>query len=245
VPIALILPLVDLLLIIHVIKTGRIKPWLFVITFFPGVGAALYVVMELIPDWTRSRDGRRAREQIERKLNPTGRYRKLREELAVVDTIANRAALAEECLAIARFDEARDHFESILAMSHGDDPLYMLGRARAEFGLGRAATAVATLEALKSRWPDYRSPEGHLLYARSLEMAGHDEQALATYDAVGRYFPGAEPRVRQARLLRKLGREAEAKAVAEDVVRKLKHAPAYARRNQKIWLAAAQDMARA
>ena len=73
----------------------------------------------------------------------------------------------------------------------------MLGRARAEFGLGEPALAVATLDELKARWPDYRSPEGHLLYAKALEGAGRDEEALAAYEAVGAYYPGAEPRVRR------------------------------------------------
>jgi hypothetical protein len=50
--------------------------------------------------------------------------------------------------------------------------------------------------------------------------------------------------VRQAQLLQKLGRDAEAKAIAEDVVRGLSRAPAHVRKNQRQWLAGAQKLVR-
>ena len=219
-------------------------PWFYVILFLPGIGAAIYVVVELIPEWTGSHKGRQTRRQIAKKLNPTGRYRQLVDELAIVDTISNRSALAEECLAIGKFDEALTQYSDLLERPLGDEPVFMLGRARAEFGLGRMAQAVTTLEALKARWPDYTSFDGHLLYARALEGAGRDEEALTSYEAVGRYFPGAEPRVREAQLLKRLGRDAEAKAIAEDVARTLTRAPAHVRRNQKEWLRLAEQLAK-
>ena len=92
------------------------------------------------------------------------------------------------------------------------------------------------------RWPDFHSADGHLLYAIALEEDGRDDEALANYANVGEYFPGVEPRVRQAQLLQKLGREAEAKAVAQDVVRGLRRAPAHVRRNQRPWLVSAQTV---
>ena len=76
----------------------------------------------------------------------------------------------------------------------------------------------------------------------ALEKAGSNDEALANYAAVGQYFPGAEPRVRQAQLLQRLGRENEARALAEDVVRTLSRAPAHVRHNQRQWLASAQKL---
>ncbi len=107
-----------------------------------------------------------------------------------------------------------------------------------------AGAAIATLEELKRRWPDYKSADGHLLYAMALEKAGRNDEALANYAAVGQYFPGPEPRVRQAQLLQRLGRGDEARALAEDVVRTLGRAPAHVRQNQRQWLESAQKLAR-
>ncbi len=243
-PYGVLLTILDVALIIHVIRTGRFMPWFYVILFLPGIGAAIYVVMELIPEWTGSRKGQMARRQIATALNPTGRYRQLVDELGIVDTIANRSALAEECLRLGKFDEALGLYAGILEKPLGDEPAFALGKARAEFGLGRTADAVATLDDLKRHWPDYSSFDGHLLYARALEGVGRNDEALENYEGVARYFPGAEPRVRQALLLRKLGRVEEARAIADEVARGLKRAPAHVRRNQGEWLSQAQQIAK-
>jgi hypothetical protein len=244
IPLGWIVAGVDIALIVHAARTGRFTPWGFVILFLPGIGALAYIVVELVPEWLGSTTTRRAGSRIAGALDPERRYRELKDELAIVDTIANRSALAEACLSLGKFEEARTHYVAILASPQGDEPGFLLGRARAEFGLGQPALAVATLDELKARWPDYRSPEGHLLYARALEGADRDEEALAAYAAVGADYPGAEPRVRQAELLARLGRGDQARALAEEVARDLRRAPAHVRRAQSQWLAAAEKLAR-
>jgi hypothetical protein len=243
-PTWIIVAVLNIALIVHAAKTGRFMPWGLIILFLPGIGALAYVVVELLPEWFGSTKVRRTRQQIAGAMNPTGRYRQLQEELEIVDTIANRSALAGECLTLGKYEEALAQYDAILARPLGEEPGFMLGRARAEYGLGRAGAALATLDELKRRWPDYQSADGHLLYAMALEREGRDDEALADYAAVGQYFPGPEPRVRQAQLLQRLGRDGEARALAEDVVRTLSRAPAHVRKNQRQWLASAQKLAR-
>ena len=243
-PIATLIFILDIALVVHAAKTGRFSPWGYIILFLPGIGAAIYIVVELAPEWLGSYKGQIARQSVARAVNPGRRYRELTDELALVDTIANRAALAEECVALGKFEEALFHYDAIVAQPLGEEPQFFLGKARAQFGLGQSEASVATLDELKRRWPDFRSPDGHLLYAIALEASGRDDEALANFVNVGQYFPGVEPRVRQAQLLQKLGREAEAKAVAQDVVRGLGRAPAHVRKNQRQWLASAQRLAR-
>jgi hypothetical protein len=240
----LFVTLLSLGFMIHAAKTGRFMPWFYVILFLPGIGAAAYVVVELVPAWFGSYGGQRARGQISSTLNPSRRYRQLKDELLVVDTIANRSALAEECLRLGKFGEALEQYESILAKPLGDEPAIMLGKARAEFGLSRAGEAVATLEALQSKWPSYQSSERHLLLAMSLEGVGRNEEALASYEQASRHFPGPEPLVRRAELLRRLGRGPEARALAGEVVADLNRAPPYVRKSQSEWLLRAQRVAR-
>jgi hypothetical protein len=234
VPFGVLIATIDMLLLVHIIKTGRFYPWAFVLVLLPGVGAAIYVTCELAPEWLGLRAGRSGR--ATNVFGTSVRYKELRAELAVVDTNATRAALAQECLDMDKFEEAREHYHTILSRPLGDEPAYMLGRARAEYGLDRFADCVATLEQLIKRWSTFSSPDSHLLYARALEGVGRYEEALANYENVGRYYPGVEPRVRKAILLVRLGRGVEGRALAEDVVRALGRAPAHIRRNQRIWL---------
>src|SRR6476659_2488856 len=90
-----------------------------------------------------------ARRRVAAKLDPEKRYRELSDRLLDADTIANRAAVAAECLAVARFDEAERHYDHILSLPMGDDPNYALGKAKAQFGAKRPADAVATLDSLQ------------------------------------------------------------------------------------------------
>jgi len=240
----LLVTLLSLPFLIHAAKTGRFMPWFYIILFLPGIGAAAYVVVELAPAWFGSAKARGAGRRLATTLNPMGNYRKLADDLAVVDTIANRAALAEECLRLGRFDEALGQYDAILAKPQGDEPGYMLGKARAELGLGQAAQVVATLDTLTATWPGYASVDRDLLRAMALEGAGRNDEALEAYDAASLHYPGPEPRARLASLLQRLGREAEARAVAGEIVQSLKRAPAHVRASQREWLASAQRIAR-
>lgn len=240
----LILLLVDVICVVHAAKTGRFWPWGALILALPGFGALAYFLMEILPEWMGSPQGQRARERVVSRLDPDKQYRLLTDQLEITDTIANRAALAEECLELEKFDEAQRHYEHILALPMGDEAAYMLGKARAQFGLRHAQGTVATLDELRARWPDYQSAEGHLLYARALEEMGRSEDALFEYQAVTNYYPGAEARVRYALLLDKLGQHAEAKAVLTEVLARYKRSPRYVRRMQSEWIARAEKALR-
>ena len=243
-PLALILGVLDVILVVHAAKTGRFSPWAYVILLIPVFGALAYVAVELVPEWFGGVQGQKARKRFVTTLDPERRYRALVDELAITDTIANREALAAECLALGKFEEAKRHFDEIVARPLGEEPVYFLGRARAEFGLGRPADAIATLDDLRRRWPDYQSADGHLLYARSLEGAGRTEEALAEFKALADYFPGAEARVRYGMLLGRLGREAEARRVLTDVLTHMRRAPKYVRKVQAEWIGLAEKALR-
>jgi hypothetical protein len=243
-PLGLVLLLIEVVCIVHAAKTGRFMPWGFIILFIPGFGALAYVLIELVPEWFGSAQGQHARRKVVSTLDPGKRYRLLTDELAVADTIANRAALAEECLALGKFQEAEQHYDHILALPMGDDAVYALGKARAQFGVGDAQGAVATLDGLRQRWPDYQSAEGHLLYARALEAAGRTDEALYEYQAVANYYPGAEARVRYGLSLDSAGRSDEARVVLTDALTQLKRAPKYVRRREAEWAALAEKALR-
>ena len=127
----LIILLIQVVLIVHAAKTGRFWPWGHVILFLPGFGALAYALVELLPEWFGSVQGQHAKKRVVSTLDPGKHYRLLTDQLEVTDTIANRAALAEECLTLGKFDEALRHYEHILSLPLGDDAVYALGKARA------------------------------------------------------------------------------------------------------------------
>ena len=115
-----------------------------------------------------------------------------------------------------------------------------LAKAQAQFGRKQPAEALATLDALRERWPDFESAEGHLLYARSLAELGRLDEALEEYQTVSQYFPGAEARVRYGLLLQLVGRTAEARMVFNELLIQMRRAPKYLRDAQAEWLSIAE-----
>ena len=95
-PAALVILLLDITLIYHASRTGRLQPWAFIILMVPLIGALAYIVVELIPEWWGGPGAAQARKRVANRLDPEKRYRELSDKLATSDTIANRAALAAE-----------------------------------------------------------------------------------------------------------------------------------------------------
>jgi len=172
-PVALVVLLLDITLIYHASRTGRLQPWAFIILMVPLIGALAYIAVELVPEWFSSPGARQARQRVANRLDPEKRYRELCDRLAATDTIANRAALAEECAKVGRFSEAEQHYGHILSLPMGHDPAYAFGKAQAEFSAKRPADALATLDDLQKQWPDFDSADAHLSTpARSPRSAG-------------------------------------------------------------------------
>jgi hypothetical protein len=239
-PFALVILLLDITLVYHASRTGRLQPWAFIILMIPGIGALAYILVELVPEMLSGPGAQQARRRVANKLDPEKLYRELSDQLAATDTIANRAALAAECLKIGRFDEAEHHYDHILKLPMGSEPLYALGRAQADFGRNRPAEVIATLDDLQKRWPDFQSAEGHLLYARALADVGRPDEALEEFRAVAAYFPGAEACVRYGLLLKLMGRTSESKVVFTELLIQMKRAPKYLREAQAEWLSIAE-----
>jgi hypothetical protein len=233
---ALVLVLgLQLLCAAHVIRTGRPCQWLFIILALPLAGCLAYFLLEILPDLSHSRAARQAVRDISAVIDPERELRERAERAAEADTVANRTALAEECLRLGRPTDAKRLFESCLTGIHATDHALMLGLAQARFALEDYAGACETLDRLRAAHTGLDCPEGHLLYARSKEQQGEVEQALIEYVALAGYHPGEEARCRLALLLQKTGRVAEARALFEQVVRTVERASKLYYRAERDW----------
>jgi len=230
--------------IIHVIKTGRNQLWIWVL-IIPGVGMAgilAYVVVEIIPQLFRSRTAQRAARGFRKALDPGADLRRYENEVRLAGNVASRQRYAEELLRHERYDEAVAQYREALTGLYEHDPNLMLGLAQAQFGKGDASAARATLDELIRLNPDFRSPAGHLLYARALAAEGNVQKALEEYQVIAYSYPGAEAAVRYAQLLQAQGRPEEARKVARELLEQARIAPGHYRRAQRPWLEAAQRL---
>ena len=233
---------IQALLIVHVIKSGRNQLWIWVLLLLAAVGPINYVVVELLPEVFRSRTAQRTARGLKKAMDPQADLRRYESEARLTANVASRQRYAEELVRHARYDEAIAQYRETLSGLYEHDPNLMLGLAQAQFGKGDASGARSTLDELIRRNPDFRSPGGHLLYARALEAEGNISKALEEYQVLAPSYPGAEAAVRYAQLLEKQGRRSEAQQVARDLLEQARIAPGHYRRAQRPWLEAAQRL---
>jgi len=203
--------IVQVALIIHVVKTGRNQIWIWVLALLSLPGAIAYIAVEILPELFRSRTAQRTARGLRKTMDPGADLRRYESEARVASNVASRQRYAEELVRHERYDEAIGQYREALTGLYEHDPNLMLGLAQAQFDKGDASAARATLDELIQRNPDFRSPAGHLLYARALEAEGNVPKALEEYAVLAPSYPGAEASVRYAQLLQAQGRrQAEA-----------------------------------
>jgi hypothetical protein len=239
----LILSLViQVALIVHVVRTGRNQIWIWILVLLPLAGPIAYIAAELLPDLFRSRAAQRAGRGLRRAMDPERDLRRYANEVQVAGNVASRQRYAEELVRHQQYDEAILQYRGALTGLYEHDPNLMLGLAHAQFGKGDPAAARTTLDELIRHNPDFRSPGGHLLYARALEAEGNVPKALEEYAVLAPSYPGAEASVRYAQLLKAQGRLAEAQKVVRELLEQARIAPRHYRRAQQPWLDAAQRL---
>src|SRR6185503_7467920 len=140
-----------------------------------------------------------------------------------VDTASK---LAAELTKAGRYDEAIRVCTEARTGLFEDDPKILLALAYAQSAAGRYTDTLATLDYLREKNPGFRSADGHLVYARALDE----------YAALASYYPGAEARVRQAMLYKKLGDKARADELFAALLKDARLAPKHFRRAEREWI---------
>ena len=238
-PLYILSGLISLGLVVHCIKTGRNTIWVYVLVVLmsmPFIGAAIYVAAELLPEWLGSRTSQRAMRGIRTTLDPEGNLRRFENEMQVTGNVASRQKYADELVRLGRAAEALPIYQTCLTGVFAEDPKLLLGYAHAQFEAKDAAGARQTLDDLIQKNPDFKSADGHLLYARALEVEGEVEKALSEYATLSGYYPGAEAGVRYARLLIRSDQRPLAQQTLKALLDRAKYAPAHYRTAQREWL---------
>ena len=125
---------------------------------------------------------------------------------------------------------------SLRASMNSDDADVQVKLASALLEVGQAAAARDVLDALIANRPDFKSPAGHLIYARAVAACGEKARADEEFRSLIGYFAGIEPRARYVAILRGWGDDAAADALVEDSLRHVSHMPASARELNREWI---------
>ena len=235
-PILILSVIVQIGLIVHVVRTGRPTYWIFILLIAPGIGSLAYAIVELLPELSGNYRARSAVRGVRKTLDPGGDLRRLEQRHKMSGSVDATRHLAGELMEAGRFQEAIARYEDALTGLYEQDPDLLLGLATAQFANEQFEDARNTLDRLKEHNPDFRSSEGHLIYARSTEACGDLDSAREEYAAVVAYFAGAEARARYGRFLETQGDNEEALVEYEEIIAAADLAPRHYRVAQKQWI---------
>lgn len=215
------------LAIVHFVRRRPETYWLWIILIGGGLGALLYIAVEVVPDVGLLRG----------MLQVFPRRKRIRQlQIAILDnpSIANYEELGDLYLEDGEFARARECFDRVIAArADSVDPFYRRGLA--VLAMGDLQRAREDLEYVVSRDPKYDYHRAAGLLADVLGRTGEPEKAAALFAQVTELSTLSETQCNYAAFLASVGRTAEAREWAERVLAKKPTMPNYLRRRERPW----------
>jgi hypothetical protein len=213
--------------IVHFIRRRPDTYWIFVILFLGWVGAAVYIVAEVIPDAGLLRGS----------FQVFPRRRRIRElEQAILDnpSAGNYEELGLLYLDDGDFAKARGCYDrSISQRTDSVDPFYRRGVAEVE--LGDFAAAVPDLERAMAADPTYDFHRGIGLLAHAYAETGQTEKAGKLFEQATKISTSSETYYNYALFLQAQGRADEARQWVQKIIDKRATMPGYQKRRERGW----------
>lgn len=220
---------------IALVHFARRRPegfWLFVIIFLGGLGAAVYIVVEMVPDLGLLRG---VLDQFARRRRITALEAIARENSAV----GNLEELADLLLEERQFARARDLYNQIITPRTDDlDPFYRRGIAALE--LKDPAAALADFERVIAKDPNYDFHRAIGLLAHTYALTSQPDKADATFHAALDKTSLSETQLNYASFLAAQGRNAEARDIAQKMLDRKHSIPRYLQRRERPWFSRAK-----
>lgn len=235
---------VQVMTLIHVVRTGRTQPWLMVVLFLPLVGSIAYLVAEVLPEALGQGAAQRAQSAARDLVDPERRLRDLEDNARAIDTPQAFASVAKELVRLRRYKEAIAAYERAMTGIFADDPELLYAKAEAAFdgaetGQLEWAEAGRAFERLEPLDPKFRVKDRTLFRARLATATGDAELAEREYRELTRGHSAFEVRVRYAHFLYTQRRYDEARALLSEVIAEAKRSSPHVQHMNAEWISQA------
>ena len=230
-----ILPIVQIIFAIHAYKNGNYY-WIFIILFFPGLGVIIYLFVEFLPSLKQDSSLKSASGSLAKKLLPNREIQRLKDELAINNSINNRLALANCYLENNQPGNAIPVFETCLDGVYKDDPHLLFSLSKAYYADKSYRSALDTLLLIRKNHPDFIDKGVSVFIAKSYDELGLLDKAIQEYGNIVNISTGEEVRCRYALALKKTGKTSEARKLFEDIIKKAKVSPGFYKESEKEWI---------
>ena len=220
---------------IHVVRTGREMYWLWILVIAGPLGAAIYFLAIIVPELLGGRTARGMGRAARQALDPEREYRMAKNALEDTPTVGNRMKVAQAAAALGRWKEAEAEWRECAQGQWADDPVILMGHARALLETDQYAKALARLEGLRALGKDGETGPAALLTARALEGLGRYDEADGPYRYAADHVPGLEAGSRYVAFMVKAGRVEDARVGLAEIDRRLQKIAPPLRAEARTW----------
>lgn len=220
--------------IVHFIRRRPDTYWLWIILIGGGLGAVVYIFVEVLPDFGLLRSSF--------KVFP--RRRRIRElEAVILDNPAagNLEELADLYLEEGKYARAREFYDrAISSRTDSPDPFYRRGLAEIE--MADFPAAVSDLERVLQKEPKYDFHRAAGLLAHAYAKTGQVEKADGLFRKTVQISTLSETYLNYANFLASQGRTAEAREWTQRILAKKPTLPGYLKRRERPWFRKANSL---
>jgi len=172
----------QLLCLVHAIKTGRNSTWIWIIIIVPYIGGLAYLGVEILPSLLSRRRAHAVQDGILAIVRPREKTKTLRLKAEFSATHNNLLDYADALLSDRDYAQALEIYRRLNQGIFKDDPELLYKLALAEHSGGKPVAARAYLDKLMD--PEartFRSIREYLLYLQVLEKTEATEAVDAEY----------------------------------------------------------------
>jgi len=220
--------------IVHFIRRRPDTYWLWIILIGGGLGAVVYIFVEVLPDLGLLRQSF--------KVFP--RRRRIRELEAIIldnPSAGNYEELADCYLEEGKYARARECYDKAIS-SRTDSPDAFYRRGITEIELRDFPAAVSDLERVITKEPKYDYYRAAGLLAHSYAETGQVEKADALFRQTTQISTLSETYLNYANFLASQGRNTEAREWTQRILAKKPTLPGYLKRRERPWFRKAKGL---
>jgi hypothetical protein len=215
---------------IHSLRRGTQGRWIWMIVFLPVIGCLAYLYLEVLP----SRRISAPKLDITAVLNPSGKLKKLEDELKFTDTFSNKIKLADAYLETGHVDKAVALYESSLTGAFSENE-HVLAKLIIAYSQQERYGDVINIAKKIYRLPQFARSKSHMLYAVALEHSGEAASAENEFKLMKGRYAYFEQRYRYGQFLMRQGRDEDAYIIFSDIVDEVPHLSQMEKKSARLW----------
>ncbi len=175
----------QLLCLIHIIKTRRSSMWIYIIIFLPGIGGLAYLIVEILPDLFSRTRIENARDSVIKIIKPSQKFEELEQKAKFSATFTNLINYADALMEKKRYAEALEIYTSQNKSPFLDDSELLYKISAALYSTEEYEESLKILNKLMQKDEMLRkSPKINILYLAVKERTSGTDEVKKEYERI-------------------------------------------------------------